>query len=321
MSKRAQASTTTETAQNAPSTDAARVDLAQTLLALSASLGAPAAAAIRAAFRGADPAWMLSTGQTVASEVILRDGTDFVRSVRSIWQAMSTEQRAAAVGYNSALDAVLVHELVTLRDESARYDKLALIAGSTLAERRQRAKDAWTDGVISRQVYFQALRDYLGEKHATVVGLAPSVRAAESADGLARGIEHVAGAIHTTRHGDAEHPASAELREDLDFAGLTDDVVTALRKQAATVRETAELADARPKDLTAAQRSLDMQDGRVLHVIGIVLRGFRRARRRFPEMLVPVLGDLGRIFNVTRRGGEDDDVEPTPPTPAPPTPA
>lgn len=331
MSKRAQTATV-ETTQNrehavaerhavaaATHADPTPPGLAQTLLALLESLGPPAAAATRAAFRGADPAWMLSTGQTVASEVILRDGTDFVRSVRSIWQSLSAEQRAAAKGYNPGLDAVLVHELSTLRGDSARYDRLALLAGSTLAERRQRARDAWADGVIGRQVNYQTLRDYLGEDHPTVVGLAPSMRAAQTADALAQGLDAVAAAIHVTRHGDAEHTASAELREDLDFAGLGDDAVASLRKQAATVRDTAEAADARPKDLAAAQRTLDMQDGRVLHVMGIILRGFRRARRRHPETLVPALGDLGRVFNVSRGGGEEDDSEPTPPTP--PTPA
>jgi hypothetical protein len=58
---------------------------------------------------------------------------------------------------------------------------------------------------------------------------------------------------------------------------------------------------------------------RVLHVMGLVLRGLRRARRQHPTTLLPVLGDLGRVFNVARNGGDDGAPEPAPepaPTPA-----
>lgn len=323
MSKRAPTESAEREKPHAPTATAnaehATVNLSQTILALVAELGSPKPVATRAAFRGADPAWMLSTGQTVSSEVILRDGTDFVRSVRAIWANLSAEQRLAATGYNPDLDAVLAHELSVLRDDNARYDKLAQAAGSSLAERRQRARDAYADGIITRQANYQTLRDYLGAEHPVVVGLGTAMRAAQSAETLAQGLDAVADALHRTRHGVDGHPASAELREDLDFAGLGDATVTALRAHATRVRETAELADARPKDLAAAQRTLDLQDGRVLHVMGIILRGFRRARRRFPTTLLPVLGDLGRVFNVSRGGGDDDEAEPTPP-PAP-TPA
>ena len=77
------------------------------------------------------------------------------------------------------------------------------------------------------------------------------------------------------------------------------------------------------RSVEAAQRSLDLQDGRVLHVIGLVVRAFRRARRGDPSMLVPDLGNLARNFGVGRNGRDDEedpqDDRPAP-TPTPPTP-
>jgi len=98
--------------------------------------------------------------------------------------------------------------------------------------------------------------------------------------------------------------------------------VEALRGSATRAREAARLADAKPQELAAAQRALDVQDGRVLHAIGIVSRAFRRARRSDGTMLAPELGALARVYGLGPRNGGTSEEEPDAPTPTPdPTPA
>lgn len=288
--------------------------------ALAKLLGRASPAARRMAFRGADETWMLARGQETASELILDEGAAFVRSTLSIWALLSATQRASVLGYDPALDAVLVEELVELRARNAAYDRLARGSGSTVGERRQREKESFSAGVTLRQNVFQTLRDLLGAEHAAVVGLAGAMKRAATADVLANGLVALADTIHRARHGDEAHPPNAELVEDLDLAKLTDATETDLRQAAQDVLDTAELAAARPQDLAAAQRALDVQDGRVLHVIGLVVRAFRRARRADETMLVPALGDLARVFGGSGRAGSEDDPPAAPPSPPGPTP-
>ena len=207
-----------------------------------------------------------------------------------------------------------------LRARNAAYDRLARGSGSTVGERRQREKESFSAGVTLRQNVFQTLRDLLGAEHAAVVGLAGAMKRAATADVLANGLVALADTIHRARHGDEAHPPNAELVEDLDIAKLTDATEAELREAAQDVLDTAELAAARPQDLAAAKRALDVQDGRVLHVIGLVVRAFRRARRADETMLVPALGDLARVFGGSGRAGSEDDPPAAPPSPPGPTP-
>lgn len=289
--------------------------------ALAKLLGPASLAARRMAFRGADETWMLARGQETATELILDEGCAFVRSTLAIWASLTPTQRARVLGYDPALDAVLVEELVELRARNAAYDRLARGSGTTVGERRQREKESFSAGVTLRQNVFQTLRDVLGSEHAVVVGLAGAMKRAASAEVLANGLVTLADTLHRARHGDDQHPPNAELVEDLDLAKLSDATEVELRLAARDVLDTAELASARPQDLAAAQRALDVQDGRVLHVVGLVVRAFRRARRADETMLVPELGDLARVFGITNgRASADEDVSAPPSPPAPPIP-
>lgn len=289
-----------------------------TLDQLAEELGAPTGVALRLAFRGADEEWMLRQGQSIASEIILRDGVAFVNSTRAVWGALPVEKRRLLLGYTPALDAVAVHELVALRGTNRRYDLLAQGAGVSIARRRQEARDAFSVGVNLRLAVHQTMRDLLGAANPIVVSLDPAMKPAETADIVANGIDTLADTLHGLRHGVDERPADPELVEELDATQLDDALIASMRDTAALVRDTATLSEAKPQDLAAAQRALDLQDGRVLQVVGLVLRAFRRARKSDPTLLVPDIGDLARIFGSPNSGRSDD--EPAPPQPAPPQP-
>lgn len=292
-----------------------------TLDQLADELGTPTPVAVRLAFRGADEEWMLRQGQSIASEIILRDGTAFVNSTRAVWGALAVEKRRLLLGYTPALDAVTVHELIGLRATNRRYDLLAQGAGVSIARRRQEARDAFGAGVNLRLSVHQTMRDLLGATNPIIVSLDPAMKPAETADIVANGIDKLAETLHELRHGDGEHPADADLVEELDATQLDDALIASMHDTARQVRNTATLSEAKPQDLAAAQRALDIQDGRVLQVIGMVLRAFRRARRSDPTLLIPDIGELSRIFGSPNGGRSDDAPEPPPPQPPPPQPA
>lgn len=290
-----------------------------TLDQLAAELGAPTPVAVRLAFRGADEAWMLRQGQSIASEIILKDGAAFVNATRAVWAQVPDEKRRLIIGYTPALDAVAVQELIVLRGASHRYDLLAQGAGLSIARRRQEARDAFASGVTLRLSVHQTLRDMLGAAHPIIVSLDAAMKPADTAEILANGLDGVADTLGLLRNGDDAHDADPELLEELDAAQLDDALIDAMHASATKVRDTATLSEAKPQDLAAAQRALDLQDGRALQVIGMILRAFRRARKSDPTLLVPDFGDLSRIFGSPNSGRSDD--EPAPPQPAPPQPA
>ncbi len=294
-----------------------------TLDQLAAELGKPTPVALRLAFRGADEAWMLRQGQSIASEIILKDGAAFVNAARAVWAQLPDEKRRLTLGYSPALDAVAVQELIVLRGVSRRYDLLAQGAGVSIGRRRQEARDAFASGVTLRLSVHQTMRDLLGAAHPIIVSLDAAMKPAETADIVANGLDTIAGTLDVLRHGDDEHDADPELVEELDVAQLDDALIDAMHASATLVRDTSTLSDAKPQDLAAAQRALDLQDGRVLQVIGIMLRAFRRARKSDPTLLVPDFGELSRIFGSPYSGHSDDAPEPVPPPPqpAPPQPA
>lgn len=294
-----------------------------TLDQLAEALGAPTPVAVRLAFRGADEGWMLRQGQSIASETILKDGAAFVNATRAVWAQLPVEKRRLIIGYTPALDAVAVQELIALRSVSHQYDVLAQGAGVSIARRRQEARDAFASGVTLRLTVHQTLRDMLGAEHPIIVSLDAAMKPADTAEILANGLDTVADTLGLLRNGDDEHDADPELVEELDAAQLDDALVDAMRASATRVRDTATLAEAKPQDLAALQRALDLQDGRVLQVIGMMLRAFRRARKSDPTLLIPDFGDLSRIFGSPNSGRSDDAPEPVPPPPqpAPPQPA
>jgi hypothetical protein len=286
-----------------------------TLTTLAAEVGPAAPRAVRAVFRAADESWMLARGQEVASEVILSDGAAFVRSTRAIYAGLTAAQRASLLGYDPSFDGVIVHELLQLRDVNGRYDRLAVVAGLSTGERKQRARVAHSEAVAVRMGTWQTLRDLLGAEHPVMVGLAAAMKPAETTDVAVEGLVTLADTLERLGNDEAVGP---EMREDFELMKLDAAHVQTLRDAADKARETARLADAKPQEMAAAQRALDVQDGRVLHAIGIVTRAFRRARRSDSTMLVPELGALARVFGYGARGRDDD--EPDAPTPTPPAP-
>lgn len=261
------------------------------------------------AFRGYDPAKGLVLGQETASERILDAVSPITKNTVGIWSVLDATQRARLIGYTPRLLSVLLDETGTLRELNERYDAQARRASVSKAQRERAARQAFREGRELRDDAARTARMYLGAETLNSDGFERAVGNADTEEKLARGMTELADYLDAFLAGmDAE---SLEVYEEL---GITASLTTQLRAGAAAVRQTADDLIDHNDQTRVTQRQLDTQDGRVLHVIGLIHGAFRNAARRDPTMLVPELGELKPIFERERRSSatEEKPDEPVP---------
>lgn len=173
-----------------------------------------------------------------------------------------------------------------------------------LAGRSSRS-EAFGRGRRLRDQVYEAARTLLdpGQRAA----LDASFGTAEDARKLAAGLRAVAGAVNARQKG-------AEDRKLLASLGLSEELAARLEAQASEVETTARQAEA--PDAAGAhvsQNALDEQDGVVLHLVGLVYRGFHHASD--PSVTEPDLGDLLGLF--ARRSARRPRAAAPTPAPAP----
>ncbi len=78
---------------------------------------------------------------------------------------------------------------------------------------------------------------------------------------------------------------------------LTADLVTALDDGAGHALTTEKAAQGNAAQARVTQRELDLGDGSVVHLVGILYRAFHEATAALPTLVVPPLGDLARFFD------------------------
>lgn len=264
-------------------------------------------------FKGYDAEKGLLLGQRTATERILDTAPGFVRSVEALWDSFSHTQRRTLVGYTPAVLSVLLAECAALKVCNSRYDLAAQRSLATRAQRESAARDAMRKGRDLRDQVGATLRTLHGASALSDDGVSRAFSSAETAEDLALRLCDVARYIERTLAA-----VDAETREAYAALLLDDALVAEIRGQAAEVRATAaDLNDT--EDMRVCQRQLDLQDGRVLHVIGMIHGAFRGAARRDATMLAPDLGALSPIFERPSGGSPSSPPapQPVPPSPAP----
>jgi hypothetical protein len=289
----------------------------ETLDGLAKRLGNPNPTAARVAFRGYDASAGLDQGKDVATERILRAVPVFVGSVTALWAALTDAQRKKVLGYTEAFLPVLVSETVKLQALNARYDRVARLASVSRSHCEAVAGEQLREARDLRDQVLRVLSEFVPPSPQSVA-LKVAARGAETADKLGVALEALGDWI---REWLAASPADERaLYATMGFdAALADE----LGQQADRVREAQADLDAIAGDTRVTQRELDAQDGRVLHVVGVIHQAFRSAVRRDPTIVAPDLADLDTVFERAPRGPRttDEDTPATPPAPAAPTPA
>jgi hypothetical protein len=259
--------------------------------ALAKKLGPPPADFAARTFRNALEADLVKGGTAVDSINVLEDVPRFVASALAIQEALSEPQRAL-VRFPPALLPLLVAEALQLRDLKTKHDtqKSGDMAGK--AQRNAEARRAMRDGIAERDLVYGSLRNALGDARLAEIDIVTGT--ADTADKLAAGLEGLADFIDRVTK--AHKDDAVSLKE----YGAGPERADALRAQAKTIRKLGKATAASGRRVT--QRALDLQDGRVLLLIGIVLRAFRAGRRADATLLVPELNRLTRLFETRPRG-------------------
>ena len=248
-------------------------------------------------FENTDPARLLRAGQSIDSRHIFDAAPDFFSSTNSLWETLSADQRDDIFGYSPAYNFVYAHELARLDRVKKKADQAASISEADKIRILGDFKTTMVKGRALRDKTVRALRDHLGKTPARDELLALRGKS-DTWQNLQSGLEKVADVLE-------RHRKDAQRAKMFDGINLTAALVTRLRDHAAALGPLGEKADiVNTSDAGAAQREVDQQDGRVIHVVTLIYRAFRDAHNDDPTIGVPKLGGMsGAVIGYMQGGG------------------
>jgi hypothetical protein len=268
---------------------------APTLEQLAGLVGEPDEQLRNALFRRASEASLVEHGTRVDTQYLLEDVPPFVAASLDAMKRLSAAQRGL-IKLPPGLFALLVDESRVLQRLKADHDAmLAAVAGGTRSEREAALRQSMRDGLALRNVTRNALRNVLGREGMDEVD--KSIGVGDTPAKLAAGLDALATLLRRKLQGD---PVERYLFSEFGLDEACADEVGAC---AARIRKLDEAPPA--PDRIVTQRMLDLQDGRVLHLIAMVLRAFRAAHKADAAIPEPELHTIGWLFDgrSTRRPG------------------
>ena len=271
-----------------------------TLDALAHELGTPDKEFRTAVFALAPDSELLALGVRVDSAKILADAPAFVVGVREAVAAVDEE--AVLRGYAPALLPLLVFEARELEKLAASREAVGTTHSISRGEQTASLKTTMEAGLRARDATCDALHNAFGLDRPKLDTLDEAVGVADTPAHLATGLESLARLIRKHSKGD-EHVAAL-----LKAFGVTTNQAAELETLAHAVRTADAHSHATQSAPKVTQRALDLQDGRVLHLIGMILRSLKTARARSAQVVVPTLPRIGWMFR-TRSGSRKKPVD------------
>lgn len=261
-----------------------------TLQALETALGPPAPELAGNLLRGWTNARFHALGCEIAPERIL-DSVPRIVGMAAASLGSLPEQTASVVLLDPGILALIVREARAIEPLSREWDHAAHAQHALVVAWNARRARVRQVAIGHRDVVAQALTRALGDQ-------AEVVRAtrgdAEDDAALALGVESVAAlAEHTLANG-SEAERAALLCFKVNSAR-----VKVLREKAAAVQALGAPPVALEQDTT--QRKLDIQEGRVLVLLDILLTAMREAKKLDAALVMPELGRLRTWFYPPRR--------------------
>lgn len=244
---------------------------------------------------------LLARGQSIDTQDILDSAPDFWNSARGAYAALSEAKRKLILGYSPALDSIFAHDLGVLVGKHKAY----LAHSSSSATARARAKkelaQAEEHAMGLRDRVARAARDYLADSSDRDALLA-SKGTAETWATLRDGVSNVAKVLEDLR----KNPEMVAL---FDAVNLPASLISELRAAGAALDARGKAADAIAPETRVTKRELDVQDGTVLHLVGLIWRAFRDAHNQDETILVPKLGKMAFLFETRPRKAKEDKGE------------
>lgn len=244
-----------------------------------------------------------SWGAAATTKDIVDDMPRFLSSALRTLQTLSPEQRKR-IKLPPAIFAVVADEAATDAAMLAEHAGMADAEGQGQRQREAALKEASSRAIALRNDALSGLQNALGAKRIAATKAAASD--ASTPEKLSAGVSKVVAFIEDTRK-----KGSEEDRAALALFMIDEGTVADLEGAAKAVEDAAPRTAATGRKVS--QRQLDLQDGRVLVLVDVILRAFRYAKRGDRSILQPELNRLAALFDTRARTAE----EPT--SPASPT--
>lgn len=267
---------------------------AHDVASLGKALGKPDPKLQRLLFRNAKEDGLAAWGTEVDSKNILADMPRFVVSSLGILASLEPARRSL-VKLPPGIFAAVVTEAIKLEQMKADHEATVTTNAGTKTDRETTLRREMREGVSLRDTVLERLGNALTDDQMKKVEVVANDAA--SSDHLAAGLVAIADLID-----DLRQTGSEDDRDALDIWSIDAPTVTSLRDKSTSILEAGKIVASPPRKVS--QRSLDIQDGRVLSLIDMIWRAFRLARRTDRSILMPELNRIAWMFESRTNTGK-----------------
>ncbi|MEP7126851.1 MAG: hypothetical protein ABJE95_38325 [Byssovorax sp.] len=265
---------------------------------LALALGEPDAKLVRLLLRNTREDALAEWGTEVDSRNITADMPRYVVSALGILASLDPVRRGL-VKLPPGIFAALVGEAARLESMKVGHDATVTSQAGDKADRESTLRREMREGVALRDTVAERLGNALS--HDQMKKLEAIAGDASSADKLAAGLEAIAEYV-----GELRASGSEDDNDALDLWSIDAATLASLRDKSAAILDAGKTVAPPPRKVS--QRSLDIQDGRVLTLVDMIWRAFRLARRTDRSILMPELNRILWMFETrssTPKGTKD----------------
>jgi hypothetical protein len=269
---------------------------------LAEALGAPDPKLLRLLLRNRTEEALTEWGTEVDSKNIIADIPRFVVSSLSILASLDTDRRGL-VKLPPGIFAAVAAESAQLATMKVGHEAAITSNAGDRTDRESASRREMREGVALRDTVVERLGNSLSRDQ--MKKLEALAGDASSSANLAAGLAAVADFIAALRK-----DGSADDNDALDLWSIDAPTVQSLRDKSTAILDAGKTVAAPPRKVS--QRSLDLQDGRVLSLIDMIWSAFRLARRADRSILMPELNRILWMFE-TRASAPKGAKEAAPP--------
>ena len=254
---------------------------------LQQTLGAPSAAITTVLLGSRTDDDFLALGTSFSTSDILESAPRFLGTAQAYFASSTPAARKRLVGISPDVFALAVGESITLRSKLRDFRSSA---GASATTRRDKLRAAVSESRAKRDQVLSTLGGVVPSKGKLRDKLQSSAGPAPTPEEVAVALDTLSDVVTLILKStdDATRGAYSAI-------GIDDALAESLQSQAKALRAADDVATGGDPSKSVSQRELDLQDGRVLHVITHIYRAFREAHGITATVVQPPLGRLRRL--------------------------